>query len=144
MPPVTPAVLSVGGIAGGVLNAANAMPAETMLSGTACRFSPSVRDPLERRVGELARGLAALDGARAEVEYRWSTPATLNRGNQARPAIQAATGLVGEAYVDGAIAPVAGKEKFAFMLEARPGDFLFIEGGVGPDGYLSQPAYSRA
>ncbi|WP_114377276.1 M20 aminoacylase family protein [Elioraea thermophila] len=134
VPPVEPAVLSIGAIAGGVLEAPNVMPAEIVLSGTARSFSPAVRDLLERRVGELAHGLAALYGARAEVEYRRGTPATVNHPDQTRLALAAAADVVGEDAVDGAISPVTGAEDFALMLEARPGNFMFIGGGAGPDG----------
>ena len=138
VPPVELAVLSIGAIAGGVLEAANVIPAETVLFGTARSFSPAVRDLLERRVGELAQGRAKLYGARAGVEYRRGTAATTNHPDQTRLAIQAAAGLVGEAAVDGAIAPVTGAEDFGLMREGRPGNFRFIGDDAGAGGTLSK------
>jgi len=131
------AVLSVGAISAGNHIGANVMPAELTISGTARSYTPAVRDLLERRIGELAHGLAAAHGCTAEVEYRRGVPATVNHPEQTKVAYAAAAAVVGEAAVDPNPDPSTGAEDFALMLEQRPGAFMSIGGGA-PDG--SSPA----
>ncbi|MBB3898876.1 M20 aminoacylase family protein [Roseococcus suduntuyensis] len=134
VPAVETAVLSVGSIQGGSPISANVMPAEMTVTGTARSYTPAIRDLLERRIGELAHGLAASYGVTAEVTYRRGTPATVNHDEQTDVAAAAARALVGDAAVNTNNALVTGAEDFALMLEQRPGAFMFIGGGNGPDG----------
>ncbi len=131
---VDAAVLSVGSIEGGSPISPNVMPAELTITGTARSYRPAVRDLLERRIGELAHGLAASYGCTAEVAYRRGVPALVNHAEQTDIAAAAAGTLVGADAVDAAFPPVTGGEDFALMLEARPGAFMFIGSGAGPDG----------
>jgi hippurate hydrolase len=107
VPAIEAAVLSVGSITGGSPEAPNVMPAALTVSGTSRSYTAPVRDLLERRIGELAHGLAAAHGCTAEVEYRRGVPATVNHAEQVKVA-----------------------EDFSVMLEARPGAFMFIGGGA--------------
>jgi len=131
---VDAAVLSVGSIQGGSPKASNVMPAELTITGTARSYKPAVRDLLDRRINELAHGLAAAHGCTADVEYRRGMPATVNHGEQTKVAATAAASLVGGASVNTDMPPVTGSEDFSLMLEACPGNFMFIGGGNGPDG----------
>ncbi len=128
------AVLSVGAINGGSAISANVMPAELAIAGTARSYTPAVRDLIERRIGELAHGMAAAYGCRAEVEYRRGVPATVNHPEQTEVAKVVAAGLVGDAAVDPNPPLVTGAEDFSLMLEKRPGAFMFLGGGNGSDG----------
>lgn len=134
VPAVEAAVLSVGSIAGGSPVSSNVMPAEITVTGTSRSYTPAVRDLLERRIGELAHGLAAMHGCTVEVEYTRGVPALFNHREQTETALAAARALVGETAVDANNALVTGAEDFALMLEARPGAFMFIGSGAGPDG----------
>jgi len=127
------AVLSVGSIQGGSPISPNVMPAELTITGTARSYTAAVRDLLERRITELAQGLAASYGVAAEVAYRRGVPATVNHPEQTEIARRAARGVVEESAVT-TIPPVTGAEDFALMLEARPGAFMFLGAGTGPDG----------
>jgi hippurate hydrolase len=133
VPPNETAVLSVGSIEGGSPLSSNVMPAAITVTGTARSYTPAVRDLLERRMGELAQALAAMHGATAEYQYARGVPATVNHPEQTAIARQAAAALVGAAAV-GEHAPITGAEDFSLMLEARPGAFMFIGGGEGPEG----------
>ncbi|MCW8085434.1 M20 aminoacylase family protein [Sabulicella glaciei] len=133
VPAVEAAVLSVGSIQGGSPISPNVMPAELVVTGTARSYTPGVRDLLERRIGELANGLATAHGCTADARYIRGVPATVNHEEQTDVARAAARALVGAEGV-GTHAPVTGAEDFALMLEARPGAFMFIGGGSGPDG----------
>jgi hippurate hydrolase len=139
VPAIESAVLSVGSISGGSAEAPNVMPAALTVTGTARSYTPEVRDLLERRIGELAQGLAAAHGCTAEAVYRRGVPATVNHAEQVQVALAAARGLAPGDAVDPNHPPVMGAEDFSVMLEARPGAFMFIGGGMGPG--LHTPHY---
>ena len=134
VPALDSAVLSVGSINGGSALSPNVMPAELVVTGTSRSYSPRIRDLLERRIGELAHAFATAHGCTVEVEYRRGVPATVNHGEQTDVAAAVAASLADEASVNLNLTPVTGAEDFSLMLEARPGNFMFIGGGTGPDG----------
>ena len=134
VPPSDTAVLSVGHIAGGSDLSVNVMPAALTVSGTARCFTPQVQAIIDRRLKELATGLAALHGATAKVSIRWGTVPLVNHAEQAGVAARAAASLVGDAQVETDAAPITGGEDFAFMLQQRPGSFIFIGNGANADG----------
>ena len=79
--PVDSAVISIGFMRGG--SAYNVIPDELHIGGTVRSFRPEVRDLLERRMGEIVRGTAALHGAEAELDYRRGYPPTINHADEA-------------------------------------------------------------
>ncbi|WP_458097143.1 M20 aminoacylase family protein [Roseomonas sp. WA12] len=128
---VDTAVVSVGAVHGGSMESLNVMPAELAVGGTARSYTPAVRDTIERRMNELAHGLAAVAGCLAEVSYRRGTSPLVNHAEQTAVAVAAAGALVGAGKVDPDAALVLGAEDFSFMLEARPGAFVFMGQGAG-------------
>ncbi len=134
VPALDSAVLSVGSIHGGSPLSSNVMPAELVVTGTSRSYRPAIRDLLEKRIGELANGFALAHGCTAEVTYRRGVPATVNHDEQTDVAFAVAASLVGEDKLNRTMTPVTGAEDFSLMLEARPGNFMFIGGGTGPDG----------
>ena len=144
VPPLETAVISVGHVAGGSDQAVNVMPSELRVSGTARCFTPATQAIIDRRMEDLAHGLAALHGATADFEIRWGTVPLVNHPEQTVAAAAAARTLVGDAAVETNAAAVTGGEDFAFMLEAKPGAFIFIGNGNGADGVahgLHTPKY---
>ena len=134
VPPLETAVISAGHIAGGSAEAVNVMPSALSVAGTARCFTPETRAIIESRVGELAQGLAKLHGAAAEVEFVWVTTPLVNHREQADLAATAARSLGGDGAVDTNATPTTGGEDFAFMLEAKPGAFIYIGNGTALDG----------
>ncbi|MXP61840.1 amidohydrolase [Roseomonas sp. M0104] len=128
---VDSAVISVGAIAGGAFGSTNVMPAEIRVGGTARSYLPAVRDTMERRMRELAQGLAATFGCRAEVEYSRKGTPLVNHAEQTAIAARAAEALAGAGKLDDNAQPVTGGEDFAFMLEKKAGAFMFLGQGAG-------------
>jgi amidohydrolase len=120
-------------------SASNIIPQSAWLNGTVRTLEAATRDLAEKRIHEIAAGLAAAGGVTAEVEYRRGYPATVNHPAQTEFAAKVARKVVGESRVDTNIAPVMGAEDFSFMLEARPGAFIFL--GNGDSAKLHHPAY---
>jgi amidohydrolase len=121
-------------------NADNVIPQTAQLNGTARSLTPAVQDLLERRIREVVDGIARLHGAKATVDYRRNYPVLRNHDRQTGFAASVAGQVVGENKVDTGVAPVMGAEDFSFMLEARPGAFIFV--GNGDSAGLHHPAYN--
>jgi len=135
--PLESGVISICAFRAG--EAENVIPETAELRGTARSLTPHVRDLIEQRVAEVAKATARLHGARAKVLYRRGYPVTYNHTRQTAFAASVATQVAGPDKVDTSIAPVMGGEDFSFMLEARPGAFIFI--GNGDTAGVHNPKY---
>ena len=120
-------------------SADNIIPQSAWLNGTARTLKPETRDMVERRIREIGAGLASAAGAEARVEYHRNYPATVNHPAQTDFAAAVARKVAGETRVNADAVPVMGAEDFSFMLEARPGAFIFL--GNGDSAKLHHPAY---
>ena len=112
----------------------NVIPDEAVLSGTCRALSPAGRDMIERRMRETVDGIAAAHGIAADLDYRRNYPVLVNTAEETARAARAAARVVGEANVAIDDPPVMGSEDFAFMLQAKPGSYIWIGNGVGEEG----------
>ena len=135
--PLHAAVISICVFQAGTTD--NVIPQTALLRGTARSLTPQVRDLLEKRLHEVVEGTAKLYGATAKLTYKRDYPVTRNHERQAAFAASVAAQVVGGERVDDNVAPVMGAEDFSFMLEARPGAFIFV--GNGDSAGLHHPAY---
>ena len=135
--PLDSCVVSVTRFEAGTAN--NIIPQSAWLNGTVRTLKAATRDAVEKRIHEIVAGVAAAGGATARVEYRRGYPPTVNHGAQTDFAAEVARKVAGESHVDADAAPTMGAEDFSFMLEARPGAFIFI--GNGDSAMLHHPAY---
>mgnify|MGYP001291994510 CR=1 FL=1 len=117
----------------------NIIPQTAHLQGTVRTLSEGMRDLAQERLGELAAGIAAAMGGKARMEYARGYPVTRNHAAQTRFAIGVAQSVAGENGVETELEPTMGAEDFSYMLEARPGAFIFI--GNGDSAGLHHPAY---
>jgi hippurate hydrolase len=136
--PLESAVVSITQFNAGTAD--NIIPQTARMSGTARSLRPEVRDLLETRLHEVVEGTAKLYGAKAKLTYKRDYPVTRNHERQTAFATEIAREVVGSDRVDDAVAPVMGAEDFSFMLEARPGAFIFV--GNGDSAGLHHPAYN--
>jgi amidohydrolase len=111
----------------------NVIPARVNLSGTTRSFSPEVRQRIEARMGEIVAGICAAHGAVGHLDYRSGYPATVNDAEAARWAVDAARAVVGPQRVHEDLPPSTGAEDFAYLARARPGCYVWLGTGVGPD-----------
>ena len=136
--PLESAVVSITTFHAG--NADNVIPQTAELRGTARSLSPAVRDLLETRLQEVVEGTAALYGAKARLNYHRGYPVVINHAAQTDFAAKVAREVTGQDRVHANMTPVMGGEDFAFMLNARPGAFIFV--GNGDSASLHHPAYN--
>jgi hippurate hydrolase len=135
--PLDSAVISVCEFHAG--NARNVIPQTAELKGTVRTLTPEVRDLIEKRVREVVAGVAQQTGAKIDIVYERGYPVTVNHAAQTEIATRIASEVAGQANVH-TVPPMMGAEDFAYMLEARPGAFIFV--GNGDSAGLHHPAYN--
>ena len=140
--PVDAVVVSVCSMATSQIGAFNVIPDAVHLVGTVRTFKPETRDLAEKRVREIAAKVADALGARATVEYARGYPATVNSARESEFAARVGERVFGAANVITDFAPVMGGEDFSYMLQAKPGAYVFLGQGGGPNGcFLHNPGY---
>jgi amidohydrolase len=120
-------------------NARNVIPQTAELHGTVRTLAPEVGELVEKRVREVVAGMAQITGAKIDLKYERGYPVTVNHAVQTEFATQVAREVAGEANVH-ETPPLMGAEDFSYMLEARPGAFIFC--GNGDSAGLHHPAYN--
>jgi amidohydrolase len=125
------AVVSVTQIHGG--DTWNVVPESVVLRGTARTLDAAIQDRLEAAMGQICAGMAQTHGAEVALRYMRGYPGVVNTAAETAAAAAAAASLVGEAQVHTDIKPAMGSEDFAFMLQKRPGAYIGIGAGEGPD-----------
>ncbi|MDR6817199.1 hippurate hydrolase [Neorhizobium sp. 2083] len=135
--PLKSLVVTVASIHGG--EASNVIPAHVTMTGTVRTLLPETRDFAEKRLSEVAQSTAIAHGATAEVVYRRGYPVTFNHDHETDFAVEIAGKVAGPKAVQTGMAPHMGAEDFSYMLEKRPGAFIFI--GNGDTASLHNAAY---
>lgn len=127
--PIDAGVLSVTQIHTG--SATNVIPDQANMMGTVRTFKVSVLDLIERRMKEIAEHTAAAFGAEVEFNFKRNYPALVNHPKETALAVEVMQSIVGKDNVNAQAEPTMGSEDFAFMLEAKPGCYVFIGNGEG-------------
>jgi amidohydrolase len=136
--PLESAVVSICTFQAG--NADNVIPQTALLRGTARSLKPQVRELLARRIADVIEGTARLYGARVNFKWRPGYPVLSNHEREAAFAAEVAGEVAGAGRVETNMVPIMGGEDFSYMLEARPGAFIFVGNG---EGYaLHHPRYN--
>jgi amidohydrolase len=136
--PLKSAVVSICMFRAG--NADNVIPQTVQLRGTARSFAADVRDLLEKRLHVVVESTAAAYGARAKLTYKRGYPVLVNHELQTEFAASVASQIAGQDKVDTSLPPMMGAEDFSYMLNARPGAFIWI--GNGESAGLHHPSYN--
>jgi len=134
--PLDSAVLSMCEFHAG--NARNVIPQTAELRGTVRTLTPEARLLVEKRVREIVAGVAQITGAKIDLGYERGYPVTVNHAAQTNIARKIAAEVAGEGNVE-EMPPLMGAEDFSYMLQARPGAFIFC--GNGNSAGLHHPAY---
>jgi len=127
--PIDAAVLSVTMIHAG--DATNVIPDTARVGGTVRTFDDKVTQLFEQRIQTIAQLTAQAHGAEVTVRFQRTYPPTVNHPEQAEFAARVADRIVGTDMVVRNADPTLGAEDFSFMLQARPGAYLFIGNGDG-------------
>ncbi|MDK3016167.1 M20 aminoacylase family protein [Pseudodonghicola flavimaris] len=108
----------------------NVIPQTVLLRGTVRALSNKVRDLAEERLKQIVAATAEAYGCVARIDYLRDYPVTINAEDSAEIAADAAEVVTPK--VDRNTPPVMAGEDFSFMLEERPGAYVFIGNGDTP------------
>ncbi len=135
--PAESAVISVTQIHGG--NTWNALPDSAVIRGTFRCFKDSVRAQLEQCICHHAKTVANSFNINVDIRINPENPGypvTTNSPEETASAIQAATAVAGANRIDTTPTPSMGSEDFAFMLQKKPGCYIWIGNGGSESGCL--------
>ena len=116
----------------------NVIPQVVVMKGTVRTMDHAVQDFVERRIHEIVTGTATALGASAAVNYQRGYPVTMNTPENTRYAAAVAKAVSG--HVDDDTPPLMGAEDFSYMLNERPGAYIFL--GNGDTAMVHHPAYN--
>lgn len=116
----------------------NVLPQVVQMKGTVRTLDPEVQDLVEKRLAEVVEGTALALGARAELHYHRGYPVTINAPENTGFAAEVARAVSGR--VDTGVAPLMAAEDFSYMLNERPGAYIFL--GNGDTAMVHHPAYN--
>lgn len=130
-------VVSVTQIHTGTID--NVIPDTAYINGTIRTLDKAVQAMVKTRMQAICDGVAAAYDVGVSFRFEEGYPPTINHADQVRTAARVARDLVGDALVRDDAEPEMGAEDFAYMLETRPGAYLFL--GQGPGAGLHHPEY---
>jgi len=126
--PVDSVVISVTQIHAG--DAYNVIPDSVLMHGTVRTFQTETRDKIPSSMLRVAEGVCAAYGTTCELNYMSGYPATINSVPETEISAKAVVDLLGEDKIILNPTPSMGAEDFSYMLEARPGCYVWL--GIGP------------
>jgi amidohydrolase len=140
--PVDAVVVSVCSMQTSQVGAFNVIPDHVRMVGTVRTFRPETRDLAERRLREIVGSVAQALGATCELQYVRGYPATVNTPREAEFAARVGERIFGAGNVQRDADPTMGGEDFSYLLQARPGAYVWLGQGGGPSGcFLHNPGY---
>lgn len=120
-------------------SADNIVPEKAYMNGTVRTFDRAVQGMVLARLEAIVAGQAAAYGVEAYMDYQVGYPATINDAGRTEFAAEIAREIAGDAGVNANAGPEMGAEDFAYLLEKRPGSYLFV--GNGDTAGLHHPEY---
>jgi hippurate hydrolase len=136
--PVEAAVASICVFNAGTAD--NVIPQTATLRGTVRTFKPEIQTLMEKRLRDMVEAMGKAHGARVSFTYRRGYPVLNNHARETEFAAAVAAEVAGKDRVDTDLPPVMGAEDFSYMLNERPGAFIFV--GNGDSAGLHHPAYN--
>jgi amidohydrolase len=127
--PLDAGVLSITQIHSG--SATNVIPDEATLIGTVRTFTTQVLDQIEQRMRTIAEHTAMAFDATVDFRFHRNYPPLINHAKETAFAVEVIKSIVGESNVDASVEPTMGAEDFSFMLQEKPGCYVFIGNGEG-------------
>jgi hippurate hydrolase len=127
--PIDAGVLSITQIHAG--SATNIIPDEATLIGTVRTFTTPVLDLIENRMRAIAEHTANAFDAAVDFRFKRNYPPLINHPRETAFAVEVMQSIVGDDKVDAQVEPTMGAEDFAFMLQEKPGCYVFIGNGEG-------------
>lgn len=125
--PIDATVVSVTQINAG--EATNVIPDTCVMKGTVRTFSAQALDTIEQGMARICNQLPLAFNAHADFSFLRNYPPTINHAKEAMLAADVAAEIVGESMVQRHVEPTMGAEDFAYMLQEKPGAYIFLGNG---------------
>ena len=120
----------------------NVIPEEAVIRGTTRAFKEEIQTHMETEIRRIADGIAATFGVTAQVHYERRYPPTINDAAETDLTAGIAREIAGNDMVSLDKDPMMGAEDFAFMLNEKPGAYMWIGNGPRDGGcMLHNPHY---
>ena len=132
--PLQPAVVSACSVQAGNPEALNVIPDFVRIGGTARAYTPHVRDQLQHEIGQIAHGIAAAMGVRADYDFIRRIPPVVNDAKATGVALGAAR--TAATTVRTSFPPSTAGDDFAVFAEQVPGAYVWLGNGPARDGAL--------
>ncbi|MDC1382225.1 M20 family metallopeptidase [Candidatus Puniceispirillum sp.] len=126
--PFDHAVISLTKLEAG--SAYNVIPASATIGGTVRTMKAQTRERLIREIETVAQNAAATLGCDVSMELRPGYPPTLNHEEDALYARAVITDMLGPDALETEMNPVMGAEDFSFMLQQKPGAYIWLGAGM--------------
>jgi len=126
-----PVVISITQIHSGTTH--NIIPNEAMINGTVRTLSKKSQLLVVNRLEALCKGHSAAYNGAVELDFKYGYPPTVNHPKETEFAAKVARQIVGAKSVNAKAEPIMAAEDFSYMIEKRPGAYLHIGQGEGPD-----------
>jgi hippurate hydrolase len=140
VPPFESAVVSVTQIHGG--DALNVIPDDAVLRGTIRSFKPEVEALVAAAIRRISEGVGSTFDVQVEIDFDQRYPVTANSAAEAEICAEAAVGVLGAANLRRNESPSMAAEDFSYMLQEKPGCYVWLGNGSGSDGRaLHNPYY---
>ncbi len=115
-------------------DAYNVIPAETVLRGTVRAFRAEVQDKIEQTMQRLCAGVGDTYGVSVSIRFERGYPPTVNDAQAAAVCRAVAGEVLGADNVLTGLQPTMGAEDFAYMLQEKPGCYVWLGNGPGEGG----------
>jgi hippurate hydrolase len=110
----------------------NVIPDQAVIAGTVRWLKNEIGELAEKRMREMLESMASAYGVTTDFEFDANYPVTFNHDEETEFATGVAREVAGEKAVVTGIDPTMGGEDFSYMLNARPGAFIFLGNGDTP------------
>ena len=117
----------------------NVTPENAYINGTVRTFDKRVQDMVIKRMEEIVSGHSQVFGLECKLRYEKGYPPTINSPENVKIAARAAQDISGVDMVDDSAGQEMGAEDFSYLLEKRPGAYLFL--GIGEAAGLHNTNY---
>jgi amidohydrolase len=119
----------------------NVLPDRVVLRGTARAFKPEVQELIEASMRRICGGIASAFDLGIDLRYERGFPPTINAAAETEVCRKVAAEIVGQDHVLTDLQPTMGAEDFAYMLQAKPGCYVWIGNGPGEGGCMLHSAH---
>ena len=117
----------------------NVTPENAYINGTVRTFDKRVQDMVIKRMEDIVFGHSQIFGLECKLRYEKGYPPTINSPENVKIAALAAQDISGVDMVDDNAGQEMGAEDFSYLLEKRPGAYLFL--GIGAAAGLHNTNY---